>query len=560
MQTNEVAGFLEESGTVACGTCATWQDPAMEWLALGDSGWLHIAGHGDACARFHAILSIRDELESCRIPEALDIVPASESIAVHCDISHGAMVYEWLCGRDWCSNVSSPSMGVIWQIPVDYHQPCSELTRISEQVGLPSDEVLKRHCAPLYQVTAMGFSPGFPYLSGLDPALALPRKSTPGNVPAGAVAISSHHAGIYPQSSPGGWHVIGRTDSRLFEPDQPCPSLFTIGDRVRFIPARLPSRVRPHPPARNPPSNQIEVLNPGTFTTIQDSGRPGLRAMGVTAGGAMDPVSMSVANALVGNPASAAVLECAGCGPVLRFHQDLTVAIIGWQKGSGVPYRFGPGDILDLRSRMKSTYGFVAFAGGLDVPRVLGSCGTDVRAGFGGVNGRTLRAGDFLDTLPARHAAPTPGGWHVSWPRYGSQLELRYIEGIQSNCFDSGTRRKWQDTFYQIGSRGNRTAMRLIGPSIQAQGPVEMVSQPVVPGSIQIPPDGQPTVLLSECQTIGGYPQIGHVISADLPALCMALPGTKVRFRKVDLEEARAAWHDRQLDLSRLKTWLRHFP
>ncbi len=552
--------FIYFPETVACGSHSGYGTIiAMEWHALGDSAWLCEPGGTNAHHKLQRVLGIQASLRKDIIPEVDDIVISFQSIAVYCDPAVGDTVRDWLTGLALESPVQTSEPSRLIEIPVDYHDPSSEGDQIARMLGFSQQEIITLHGSCDYEVAAIGFSPGFPYLTGLDPRLTLPRKPTPHPVPAGAVAIAGNQAGIYPFASHGGWHVLGRTDVQLFDPHASPPSLLKPGDRVRFVASRDLGKF--YPPQQRPPSNVgIEVIEPGTGSTIQDLGRPGHRTYGVTPGGTSDPVSTRVANRLVGNPDNAAVIECAGTGPMLKFDRPTTVAWLGWADGSGRPHSFLTDDTLDLRSRMRFSRGIIAISGGVDAPAILGSRSTDVRAGFGGLANRPLRAHDRIPLGKPSGPPPAPGAWHVNWPRPTQSLEVRFLKGMQSSWFSAESHAALRNEIYQTTSAIDRTGMRLAGPKLQLLDPNELVSQPVVSGSIQVPPDGVPIVLLSECQTIGGYPQIGHVISADLPALARALPGTHVTFREVSLDEARQAWRDLHRDLSRLHTGLSLLP
>jgi antagonist of KipI len=163
-----------------------------------------------------------------------------------------------------------------------------------------------------------------------------------------------------------------------------------------------------------------------------------------------------------------------------------------------------------------------------------------------------LKAGDRLPVGEA-HAGPEPGAWRIGWAEAVTDtLELRFLKGLQADRFSPETREVFQNAVYQISPVSDRMGVRLEGPELERERSEEMISQPVVAGSVQVPPDGRPIVLLAERQTIGGYPQIGHVISADLPKLARAWPGTRLRFREVTLDEARSAWAGLRRDLGML--------
>jgi KipI family sensor histidine kinase inhibitor len=531
----------------------------MGWRALGDSAWLFEPGGSDSAERLGRVLGLRERLADLRIPGVTDIVSSFETVAVHFDPADGPTVLDWLLELPPVGTGISPAAARRFELPVQYGGKSTDLVAVARTMGLDPHQVIAMHCGVEYQVAAIGFSPGFPYLLGLDDRLALPRKTTPSAVPSGAVAMANGQGGVYPNASMGGWHVLGRTDTRLFDLGKPEPALLRPGDRVRFVPVGgIPPVVETRGTHHN--DTGVEVIDPGLFSIIQDLGRPGHRAAGVSPGGAADPLAARVANRLVGNQDGAALFECFGSGPLLRFDADATVAWIGWAEGSGLPIAVAAGGILDLRSRMNHACGYLAVAGGVDVPLVLGSRSTDVRAGFGGVVGRALRKHDRIAIGSAAHPPPRRGDWRVGWPRAERTLEVRFIAGVQAAWFDEASRALFRRAIYQTSASGDRTGLRLKGPSLSPTGTRGLVSQPVAAGSIQVPPDGVPIVLMPECQTIGGYPQIGHVISADLPALARALPGTPVTFREVSLDEARAAWRDLWRELGFLTAGLSLLP
>ena len=531
----------------------------MGWRALGDSAWLFEPGGTDSADRLGRVLGLHDRLREHRIREVTDIVSSFETVAVHFDPADGETVLDWLLQLPPVGTGTAPVAARRFELPVQYGGGQTDLDDIAKTLGLDRNELIAMHCGMEYRVAAIGFSPGFPYLLGLDEQLALPRRPTPQQVAAGAVAIANGQGGIYPSASLGGWYVLGRTDTRLFDLSKPEPALLRPGDRIRFVPVGgLP--IRKENRTTVPAKTGIEVIDPGVFSTVQDLGRPGHQASGVTPGGAADPVAARVANRLVGNPDEAALFECAGSGPVLRFHAETAVAWVGWVEGSGVPDVIPAGGVLDLRSRMNHARGYLAVSGGINVPIVLGSRSTDVRAGFGGVDGRALRKHDRIAIGSTAHTPPRRGDWRVGWPRAERTLEVRFIAGMQAAWFDERSRATFRRAIYQTSASGDRTGMQLKGPNLSLTETRGLVSQPVVAGSIQVPPDGAPIILMSECQTIGGYPQIGHVISADLPSLARALPGTPVTFREVSLDEARAAWRDLQRELGFLTAGLSLLP
>ena len=212
----------------------------------------------------------------------------------------------------------------------------ADLDEVAAAVGpSPSTQVVDQWSRPELEVAFVGFAPGFPYLTGLPAELAaLPRRPTPRtSVPAGSVAVAAGFASVYPRSTPGGWHLLGRTAESLFDPDVPPHSRVAPGDRVRFTRARTPDgrtidRRRPADPA-SPTGPASRSSQPGLATTVQDGGRRGCAHLGVPAAGAADPGLLALANLLVGNPADAAALECTASGPTLRMVGDGHLAVVG---------------------------------------------------------------------------------------------------------------------------------------------------------------------------------------------------------------------------------------
>ncbi len=527
----------------------------MGLRALGDSAWLFEAGGGDARRQLDLVLKLVNLLQRERIPEVVDVVSSFASVAVHFDPADGAEVLSWLTALQAPGADDAPAGGRRVEIPVVY----GDLEEVSAALGRTREEIVNLHSGADYTVAAIGFSPGFPYLAGLPTELALPRLATPRAVEAGSVAMAGSQAGIYPTASQGGWHVLGRTSADLFQADADEPSLLRPGDKVRFVSVKKAKATRKPRLQSMPANGALEIIEPGPLTSVQDLGRPGFRHLGVTAGGAADAISARVANRLVGNPDGAALLECCLGGPLLKFHQNTRLAFVGWADlRSGSVIEVEAGEEIDLRSRLRNVRGYVAIAGGIAVPQVMGSRATDLRSGFGGFFGRTLKAGDRLP-LGTAQTGPKPGTWRVGWPESagpGRMIELRFLPGMQMAWFSPDAKRAFRGSVFTVSPMADRMGVRLDGAALGLSEPRELVSQAVVPGSIQVPPDGQPIVLMPECQTIGGYPQIGHVMSADLPKLARAWPGTPIRFREVSLDEARRAWLEQEQDAALLQTGL----
>ncbi len=283
---------------------------------------------------------------------------------------------------------------------------------------------------------------------------------------------------------------------------------------------------------------EVKVIRAGMLTTVQDLGRPGHRAAGVPLCGAMDAFALRVANLLVGNPENAAAIEFTLAGPELVFEKDALVAVCGGDFAALSPWRpaiIRAGEPLRFSHARRGCRGYLAIAGGLRIAPVLGSCSTFLRGGFGGWKGRALRDGDVLDAEESERRVS--GTWRVDGriiPPYSAAPEVRVVPGAQAQEFDG----EFFSTEFDVSPQSDRMGVRLKGPALVRSTADGVASATVVPGTIQVPPDGQPIVLMADAQTIGGYPQIAHVIGVDLPLVAQLRPGDKVRFRQITLGEA----------------------
>lgn len=297
------------------------------------------------------------------------------------------------------------------------------------------------------------------------------------------------------------------------------------------------------------------VLSPGAMTTVQDMGRIGFSHMGIPSSGVLDQEAASMANALLGNPKEAAVLECTVVGPRFAVLQAVELAIAGADMGATLnntpipnwsAFTATPGDVLAFGQIKTGCRCYLAVSGGFNVPMVMGSLSTYIAGKIGGFYGRPLEKGDYLDHFEYRPEAAPAIMPPAEQPRYASHITLRVIDGPQIAHFGSNSERFYQSN-YQVSAKADRSGYRLSGPAITTANGYDhtIISEPVVRGSIQIPPDGQPIVLWGE-QTVGGYTKIATVISADLSRLAQAIPGDTVRFQRIDLNTAQELyrrWH-----------------
>lgn len=314
----------------------------------------------------------------------------------------------------------------------------------------------------------------------------------------------------------------------------------------------------------------IEVLRCGAFTSVQDLGRFGLRHLGVGQAGVLDPIAAHQANLLLGNDPNAAVLELT-VGPLqLAFHQDCTVVVTGVDfttsistgKASAQQEPLLPGQPTALKAGMQitlqrptipGTRAYVAVSGGIDVPVVLGSRSTDLKSGFGGFHGRALQVGDALAI--GRFFTPPRKIPYGIRPLAPSHV-LRAMPGPDYDAFTADAHLRFWMQPWGISHQSNRMGLRLNGQALALNNPLNLLSAGVLPGDVQVPPDGLPIVLSNDAQTIGGYPRIASVIQADLWQLAHLPPLTSVYFQPVTHAVAAKAQERQQRYLERLATTL----
>ena len=322
----------------------------------------------------------------------------------------------------------------------------------------------------------------------------------------------------------------------------------------------------------------LRILRPGLLTTVQDLGRFGYQSDGIIVSGAMDALALRVANRLVGNPETAAGLEITLLGPRIRFEADHLIALTGAHlsptlNGQPVglhrPVWVAAGTELAFGPAVAGCRAYLAVAGGGAVPPVLGSRSTYLRAGFGGFEGRALRAGDALPVgapaaigaklvqLLARPGAAwaatdfTPGP--ALCPRPAYRPVLRAVRGPEYGQFSAESQRAFWAEPFTITPAADRMGYRLHGPPLARLAATELLSSAVTFGTVQVPAGGQPIVLGADCQTTGGYPRLAQVISVDWPALAQAAPGQPLRFREVSVAEAQALYAAREVALAGLR-------
>jgi antagonist of KipI len=314
------------------------------------------------------------------------------------------------------------------------------------------------------------------------------------------------------------------------------------------------------------------VQRAGFQTSVQDLGRTGFRQFGVSTSGALDPFALRVANLLVGNDEGAAGLEITLGGLQLRFEDHRIVAWCGGEFDVRIGSQALPaGHVAHLQSGEELKLGraqlgcrcWLAISGGIDAPVVLGSRSTDLRANFGGLEGRALCDGDrvSLGTFRRSETAATedisswagPHDWVSPTKQYPV---LRFVRGVDWNRFNGSTLQRFTSEAFSVSPDSDRMGVRFDGPELKREDETDLISEAVAPGTIQVPPSGKPILLLGDCQTIGGYPKIAHVITVDLGIAAQLRPGDRVRFSEVSLQDANRLLMERERDLERFRIGL----
>jgi KipI family sensor histidine kinase inhibitor len=557
------------------------------------------------------VLRAFQRLRKSGIPGVIELAPAYTSVAVFSDPivvaktrRAGEEVFDCLVSHIRAAvaaggdrdrrHKGSKGVARIVEIPVCYDPEFApDMDDVARRAKIPRDEVVNLHSAAKYRVACIGFVPGFPFLTGLPEKLATPRRDIPRkDIPPGSVGIGGAQTGIYPLRSPGGWNLIGRTPLKLFDSTKNPPTLLGLGDRVRLRAiTREEFQLAIHAPSSRAESTDpvaiASVLYPnsstsvgmtasvtraGFLTSVQDLGRTGFRQFGVSTSGALDPFALRVANLLVGNDENAAGLEVTLGGLRLLFKDERMVAWCGGEFDVQIGTRsFPAGHVAHLRSGDELKFGrakigcrcWLAISGGVDVPVVLDSRSTDLRANFGGIFGRALRDGDEVplgefrrsQTAAAEGISPwtAPHDWASSAKR---NPFLRFVRGSDWFRFHDATMQRFTNDEFRVSPDSDRMGVRFDGPELKREDNIDLISEAVAPGTIQVPPNGKPILLLGDCQTIGGYPKISHVITLDLSIAAQLRAGDRVRFSEVSLSDAHRLLLERKRDLERFRVGL----
>lgn len=560
---------------------------------------VHRAGETSVLAEYPGTGAVLDAAAAVRAlspAHLLELVPAERTLLLH-----GAAPRDVGQLADLLSNLpraareetggGETSIGIVYD--------GEDLEDVAELLGMSTDALISAHSGATWTVAFGGFAPGFPYLvadarhEASGPPWEVPRRAEPRtSVPAGAVGLASRYCGIYPRPSPGGWQLIGRSDAPLFDVHREPPALLSPGTRVRFTPQRaasrptaataaalaraareaaaVPARLGLHRGAGPGTSSRpaLEILSPGPLTLVEDAGRPGRAAIGVSRSGAFDRGALQRANRAVGNPSGAAALEIL-LGPLaLRAAAPTVVAVSGAQ----APVRIGrgddevgdvalppdasreralaldPGDRIEVGPAADGLRLILAVRGGITQVRrqdpaddelieVLGARSHDTLSGLGP---DPLQAGDLLLVGPERglDAVPAIGDAVPASPAErpdGDAVRIPVLIGPRAELLGDEAVEALLVTDWTVRPDSDRVGVRLDGPALPVpSGAASVPSEPMLPGAVQVPPSGLPVVFGPDHPTTGGYPVIAVVTRTGLDRLAQAGPGTCLRLVPVD--------------------------
>lgn len=314
----------------------------------------------------------------------------------------------------------------------------------------------------------------------------------------------------------------------------------------------------------------IKFANGGFITTVQDLGRTGYQEFGVPAAGVMDPLSFRKANILVGNDENEAALEVTLMGPMFTFTSDNIIAVTGGDLGAKLNGKPLPmyqavlakaGDTVSFMGIKSGSRAYVAFAGGLDVPAVMGSKSTHMKSSLGGFQGRKLGPGDEIEFSAPKTSLPNMNKRILPADDFsGTSCTLRVILGPQDDCFTEAGIKTFLNASYTLTNEADRMGLRFEGEKIEHKNGGDIITDGISFGAVQVPSHGQPIVMMADHQTTGGYTKIAGVISVDLPKAAQLKPGCKVSFQAVSVEEAQDAYVKELENLRAMKEKLDFVP
>lgn len=501
-----------------------------------------------------AVLSLQAQLTAHPQPGQIDVIAAASTVLVTADSPQAVQA---LAAHVRGLDLEAPADTESALVTIDVVYDGEDLDEVASLTGLGREGVVAAHAGQLWTAAFAGFAPGFAYLSGENPSLEVPRRRSPRTaVPAGAVALGGAYSAVYPRQSPGGWQLIGRTEAAMWDLDRENPALIRPGDTVRFKAVRNHAIVteRPKVPANRTAEHQghagLAVRKPGLQATVQDLGRPGFASLGVSSTGAMDRGALRRANRLVGNAEGAAGIELLFGGLELEALTDQVLAVAGApvplqitpgedskediqrttaarHPACDAPFALLAGERLTVGTPTAGLRSYIGVRGGLGGPDALGSRSTDTMSGIGP---ELLEAGTILPVHAAKPGSVVGHPEVSPLPIQDGATVLRVVPGPRQDWFSTDTLQDFLAQEWTVTPKSNRIGLRLNGQPLSRSRDGELASEGTVRGAVQVPPEGQPVLFLSDHPVTGGYPVIAVVVHADLDKAAQLPPGTTVRF------------------------------
>ncbi|PYE88076.1 5-oxoprolinase/urea amidolyase family protein [Phyllobacterium leguminum] len=517
-------------------------------------------------ADLDATLGLLDALQANPIAGIREIVPGARTLLVEFDPGRIALAELKSAIASLSGTGRKVSDGPLVEIPVRYDG--EDLADVAGLVGMSVTDVVRLHTQSEYLVAFTGFAPGFAYLAGGDPRLAVPRRKSPRTrVPAGAVGLAGEFSGVYPKAGPGGWQLIGTTHLAMFDIDRTPASLLQPGMRVRFrdmasspvveSPHLLPAQGEKEETATlTPPSPRlrgegkgegqtpaIEVLSVALPALFQDLGRIGQARQGISTSGAADRGSLKRANRLAGNAPDTAALEITLGGFSFRMRGRGVMAVTGAPvittiidvagKKITAPHdqaiALDDGDLVALQPPAAGLRSYLALRGGFDVRQILGSASTDTLAQIGPL---PAMPGDIIPILaaPAGSIVSTEELPAFAMPCPGETVTLDVTMGPRTDWFLPEATQSFLKQEWLVTPQSSRVGIRLHGEALERSNHGELPSEATVHGAIQVPANGQPILFLADHPLTGGYPVIANVAEHHLDLAGQIPPGARIRF------------------------------
>ena len=501
-------------------------------------------------------LALYRQLQQLGHPDIREMIPAAQTILVYFDRwkIQAKVLMDWIAQQP----VHDQTLDVGRERVVDVCYDGEDLAPLADQLGWSVTELIQRHTQSHWQVAFIGFAPGFAYLVSPEqqfqniPRLSSPRKK----VPVGSVALANDYTGIYPKDSPGGWQLIGRTTSRMWDELRDPPALLLPSDRVVFRdvtrqPTQVflnesiaPKTVQTHQVSAE--NAVLKVLKVGLQTLIQDQGRDQVAKLGVGQAGAMDQTALASANALVGNTKTAAALEILNGGFSAEVLQPTVIAVTGGVGSLWVTYpdqsrvdvgcyraiALDAGDRIEIAAPETGLRQYLALRGGIAAPLILGSRSYDSLAALGSP---PVQVGELLAQADGENTAVQVEPLSIpTLPRVGDTVQLDIVLGPRTDWFSSESVDLLLKQTWQVSADSNRVGLRLQGQqALQRSQMQELPSEGTCTGALQVPPNGQPVLFMNDHPLTGGYPVIAAVAPHHLSLVAQIPAGCQIQFRQI---------------------------